>query len=263
MHINTFDHFQNLESSIHRIDPRVKVVITILFILSNVLLPDGAWLTFGLSWLLLVFLMVIARLGLKFVLLRSLVALPFAMAAITAAFSIPGNPVFAFDIGSWHLIATDAGIIRFFSIVIRSWISIQMAIILTATTHFPDLIHALRHLKVPNLLVSVVSFMYRYLFVLSDEVVRLLRAREARSAVGANTRGGGSIRWRAKVAGNMAGQLFLRSYERSERVYNAMLARGYHGTLLTLNPHEMKSSDWYFGTLAVLVILFIQLISRI
>jgi len=263
MHINTFDHFQNLESTIHRVDPRVKVVITILFILSNVLLPDGAWFTFGLSWLFLILILTMARLSLKFVILRSLIALPFAMAAVTAIFSIPGNPIYEFDHGSWHLIATDAGLIRFISIVIRSWISIQMAIILTATTHFPDLIHALRHLRIPNLLVSVVSFMYRYLFVLSDEVIRLLRAREARSAVGVgNAKGGGSIRWRAKVAGNMAGQLFLRSYERSERVYNAMLARGYHGTLLTLNPHEMKTSDWYFGLIASLIILFIQLISR-
>jgi cobalt/nickel transport system permease protein len=263
MHINTFDHFQNLESPVHHLDPRVKVIVTILFILSNVLMPDGAWLAFGLSWLVLVGFALLARLNIKFILTRSLVALPFAMAAITAIFSIPGASVFEFDLGSWHLVATDAGLIRFSSIVIRSWLSIQMAILLTATTQFPDLIHALRHLKIPNLLVSVVSFMYRYLFVLSDEVMRLLRAREARSARGIKARGGGSIRWRAKVAGNMAGQLFLRSYERSERVYNAMLARGYDGTLLTLNPHIMQKMDWVLGAVAVFIIILLQWISRI
>jgi cobalt/nickel transport system permease protein len=263
MHINTFDHFQNLESPIHRLDPRVKVIVTILFILSNVLMPDGAWLSFVLSWLVLVCFSIIARLNIKFILTRSLVALPFAMAAITAIFSIPGTGVFEFDLGPWHLIATDAGMIRFASIVIRSWISIQMAIILTAATPFPDLIHALRHLKVPNLLVAVISFMYRYLFVLSDEVVRLLRAREARSASGTNVRVGGSLRWRAKVAGSMAGQLFLRSYERSERVYNAMLARGYDGTLLTLNPHIMRKMDWVLGALAVTLIALLQWVSRL
>ena len=264
MHINTFDHYQTLDSPIHRLDPRVKIVVTVLFIISNVLLPDGAWLAFALSWLFLLILSWVAHLQFRFIITRSLVALPFALAAITAVFSIPGDPVFALKVGSWTLVATNAGVVRFASIMLRSWISIQMAIILTATTQFPDLIHALRHLKVPDILVSTVSFMYRYLFVLSDETLRLLRAREARSArTTGRSKTGGSILWRAKGAGNMAGQLFLRSYERSERVYNAMLARGYYGTLLTLNPHVMTDRDWLWGVLALTVIAAIQIISRI
>jgi cobalt/nickel transport system permease protein len=263
MHVNTFDHYQNLESPIHRLDPRLKVVITVLFVLSNVLLPDGAWLAFALSWGLLLLTSLLARLSPKFLLTRSLVALPFALAAVTAIFSIPGEAIWRLQIGSWSLVATDTGLIRFLSILIRSWISIQGAIIMTATTQFPDLIHALRHLRVPGILVSTVSFMYRYLFVLSDEVVRLLRAREARSALGRGAKKGGSILWRAKVAGNMAGQLFLRSYERSERVYNAMLARGYYGTVLTLNPHVMRRNDWAIGMTALLLLAGIQIVSRI
>jgi len=264
MHINTFDHYQTLDSPIHRLDPRVKIVITVLFIISNVLLPDGAWLAFACSWLFLLVLSRLAHLDFKFIITRSLVALPFALAAITAVFSIPGDPVFALKVGPWTLVATNAGVVRFASIMVRSWVSIQMAIILTATTQFPDLIHALRHLKVPDILVSTVSFMYRYLFVLSDETLRLLRAREARSArMTMKSKTGGSIIWRAKVAGNMAGQLFLRSYERSERVYNAMLARGYYGTLLTLNPHVMTDRDWLWGVLALVVIAAIQIVSRI
>ena len=264
MHINTFDHYQTINSPIHRIDPRVKVVVTVLFIISNVLLPDGAWIAFALGWLCVLIISQLANLGLKFIITRSLVALPFALAAITAVFSIPGEPAFALKIGSWTLVATDTGLLRFISIMLRSWISIQAAIVLTATTPFPDLIHALRHLKVPDILVSTVSFMYRYLFVLSDETLRLLRAREARSArITTETKSGGSVFWRAKIAGNMAGQLFLRSYERSERVYNAMLARGYYGTLLTLNPHVMAQRDWFFGGVAFAIIVAIQIISRI
>ena len=64
------------------------------------------------------------------------------------------------------------------------------------------------------------------------------------------------------MTGNMAGQLFLRSYERSDRIYNAMLARGYAGQLRTLNPHVMKSSDWLFAALSVVLILFLQLAGR-
>ena len=69
--------------------------------------------------------------------------------------------------------------------------------------------------------------------------------------------------WRARVTGNMAGQLFLRSYERSDRIYNAMLARGYAGQIRTLNAHVMKSSDWAFAALSIALFLILQLIGRL
>ncbi len=263
MHANTFDHYLNQESLIHRLDPRVKVVVTVLFIISNVLLPDGAWLAFLLAWGLILWICALARISWGFVFKRSLLALPFALAAVTVIFTLPGQTVFTLTLGSWQFTATDAGLVRFSSILIRSWLSIQAAILLTATTSFPDLMHALRHLRVPQMLVAVVSFTYRYLFVLTDEVMRLLRAREARSARLAEGGGGGSLLWRAQVAGNMAGQLFLRSYERSDRVYNAMLARGYTGHFYTLNPHAMQGKDWTFGVLAVVILLIVQALGRL
>jgi cobalt/nickel transport system permease protein len=259
LHANTFDRYHAGASPIHRLDPRVKVVATVLFILSNVLLPDGAWLAFALSLCLALAANVAAGLGPWYTLRRSFVALPFALAAFSAIFAIPGRPLFAWTLGPWHLVATDAGVIRFASIVVRSWLSVQMAILLTATTTFPDLIHALRHLRIPQVLVAIISFMYRYLFVLVDETMRLLRARDARSAAPmARGRAGGSVAWRARVAGNMAGQLFLRSYERSDRVYNAMLSRGYTGQLLTLNPHVLRPRDWAAGAGFAAVLLLLQ-----
>ena len=74
--------------------------------------------------------------------------------------------------------------------------------------------------------------MWRYLFVLVDEAIRLTRARDARSG-SVTGRGGGAVWWRARVAGGMAGNLFLRGYERSERIYAAMVARGYDGEVRT------------------------------
>jgi cobalt/nickel transport system permease protein len=263
MHASTFDRYETGESLIHRLDPRVKVVVTVLFILSNVLLPDGAWLAFLLAWGMVVGINLLARLRWDYALKRSVIALPFALAAITVIFNLPGQQVFSLNLGPWQLVATDAGLIRFSSIVIRSWLSVQMAILLTATTQFPDMMHALRHLRVPQLLVAVISFMYRYLFVLADEVMRLLRAREARSACPPGGGGGGSVLWRAKVAGHMVGQLFLRSYERSDRVYNAMLARGYRGHFLTLNPHVMQANDWLYAAVAVLLLVSLQVVARL
>ncbi len=262
MHADAFDRFHEADSPIHRLDPRVKVVVTIAFILSNSLLPDGAWLAFTLTWLAGLFLNWASRLGVGFTLRRSFIALPFALAAITAIFAIPGEPLGEWQIGSLTLIPTDAGLLRFVSIVIRSWLSVQAAILLVATTRFPDMIHAFEHLRIPRVLTTIIAFLYRYLFVLTDEVFRLLRARQARSAAVEGYRSGRSLWWRARTAGNMTGQLFLRSYERSDRIYNAMLARGYTGQLRTLHPHAMQSRDWLFSALSMFAILIFQLIGR-
>ena len=260
MHSDVFDRYHDTESFIHRLDPRVKVAVTVAFILSNALLPDGAWLAFGFAWLFLLFINALSNLGVGFTFKRSFVALPFALVAITVLFSIPGNSLTTFHFIFWDLTITDMGLLRFMSILVRSWLSVQMAIMLVAVARFPDIVHALEHLRVPTILTTIIAFLYRYLFVLVDEVFRLLRAREARSAAEAGSKSGGSVMWRAQVAGNMAGQLFLRSYERSDRVYNAMLARGYAGHLMTINPHVMKRVDYVTTALALFVILLLQLI---
>lgn len=263
MHAHAFDQYHHHDSRIHNLDPRVKVVVVLGFILSNALLPDGSWLAFALAWLLLLIANDLSDLGLGFSFKRSFVALPFALVAVSAIFSPVGEPLAEWDLGFITLVPTDVGLIRFFSILARSWLSVQMAILMVATTQFPDMIHAFEHLRVPRILTTVVAFLYRYMFVLTDEVFRLLRAREARSAGLPGQKRGGSIWWRAKVTGSMAGQLFLRSYERSERIYNAMISRGYAGHIRTLNPHIINRRDWLVLALSVIMIIFIQLVGRL
>lgn len=262
MHFNAFDRYHEKESFIHRLDPRVKALATIVFIVSNALLPDGAWMAFAFAWLFLLALNLLSKLGIDFTLKRSIIALPFALIAVSVLFSLPGEPLSTFRFLMWGFTITDNGLLRFMSILIRSWLSVQMAILLVATTRFPDLIHALEHLRVPAVLTTIIAFLYRYLFVLTDEVFRLLRARESRSGAVAGLRSGRGVLWRAKIAGGMAGQLFLRSYERSDRIYHAMIARGYAGRLYTLNPHEMKSRDYFSMAFAVAAIFLMQVLGR-
>ncbi|MCL4870144.1 MAG: cobalt ECF transporter T component CbiQ [Anaerolineae bacterium] len=259
----SLDPFQPRDSLIHHLDPRVKVVVTVLFIVSNVLLPDGAWLAFALAWGMAAATALLAHIPLSFILKRAFIVIPFTAAAFTLLFTLPGEPVTSFRLFTWQLTISDTGLIRFLSILARSWVSVQMAILLAAATPFYDLMHALRHLRVPSILVSIISFMYRYLFVMVDEVQRLIRARTARSAVVPGQRSGGTVMWRAKVTGHLAGQLMVRSFERSDRVYNAMLARGFGGELLTLNPHLMRRQDWYAAALAILLLLGLQLCGRV
>ncbi|MDX9990940.1 MAG: cobalt ECF transporter T component CbiQ [Anaerolineales bacterium] len=263
MHADAFDRYYHAESPLHRLDPRVKVVLTVAFILSNALLPDGAWAAFGLAWLLILAANHFSRLGLDFSFRRSFIALPFALAALSAIFMPGGKPLAEWTLGPIQLIPTEAGLLRFASIMLRSWLSVQAGILLIAVTQFPDMIHAFEHLRVPALLTTIVAFLYRYLFVLTDEVMRLMRAREARSAALPGLKSGGTVFWRARITGNMAGQLFLRSYERSDRIYNAMLARGYRGQLRTLRAHVLTRRDWLILGLALFLLLFLQLLARL
>ena len=263
MHFDAFDRYHEKASFLHRLDPRVKALVTVIYIISNALLPDGAWLAFVFAWIFLIVANLLSKLGIGYSFKRSIIALPFALIAVTVLFSIPGKPLYSFSFLAWDFTITDMGLLRFVSILIRSWLSVQMAILLVAVTRFPDLIHALEHLKVPAILTTIIAFLYRYLFVLTDEVFRLIRARESRSAASTGKRAGGGVFWRAKVAGNMAGQLFLRSYERSDRIYNAMLSRGYSGHLYTLNPHEMKPGDYYVTAFAIAAIFIVQVFGRL
>ncbi len=253
--------YQVRKSPIHSLDPRVKVIVTVLVILSNALLPDGAWLAFGITWGMLLAVTYLATIPLKFLLSRSLIVLPFTFAALTTVFSTPGPPLVTLTYPPVTI--TAAGLTRFESIMLRSWLSVQAAILLSSTTPFPDLIHALRHLKIPPILVSIISFMYRYLFVLIDEAKRLLRARASRSASRPHRRSGVNLAWNAKTSGNLVGQLFLRSLERSERIYQAMQSRGYRGELLTLNPHLMGAADWLALGTALAILSGIQACGRL
>jgi len=223
------DRYIDRQSAVHALDPRVKLLLAVGYIVGVGLLPPGAWIALAVFASVLWWAVRRARLPLAMILRRAFVALPFALVAISIVFTKPGNPLLHVPLGFATLTATDAGLEAFITIVLKSWLSVQAALLLTATTHFLDVLHALRALRLPHVLVAILSFMYRYLFVLIEEAQRMLRARECRSGELPGRRSGGKRIWRAAVVGRMVGTLFLRSYERSERIYVAMLSRGYSG----------------------------------
>ncbi len=233
---------QGSASAVHRLDPRVKVVVALLFILTVSLMPFGAFASYALLLVLAWGAALAADTGWGYLLKRSFIALPFALAAVTLPFTIPGQTVAVIPLFGGLAVSAE-GLVRFASILIKSWISVQMAVLLIVTTPFPALLAALTALGAPQPLVAIISFMYRYLFVLSDEALRLRRARAARSGEQPGLRSGGALLWRGKVAGQMVGSLMLRSFERSERIYNAMLARGYAGEMRTLQPMALTAGD--------------------
>ncbi|NJN17248.1 MAG: cobalt ECF transporter T component CbiQ [Oscillochloris sp.] len=239
----TLDRYIEGASPIHRLDARVKLLLTLAFILTLALVPHGSWLTLAVAAGVLWLTVHQAWVGLGTIIGRSFVALPFALVAVSLVFSLPGPELARWTLGPFTLTASSTGLIAFVSIVIKSWLSVQAALLLTATTHFTDVLFALRALRLPAVLVAILSFAYRYLFVLVDEAGRMLRAREVRSAEVPGRKAGGGLVWRASVVGRMVGTLFLRAYERSERIYVAMLSRGFDGEIRTIAVRPLSSYE--------------------
>jgi len=260
MHIHFLDPYRPRNSPIHALDGRVKFVLTVAFILAASLTPVAAWPVYILLCALIFSVEILSGLGVGYVLKRALLALPFVLAAFPVIFTNGETVLFSFPIGPWMLTAHAEGLARFISVALKSWLSVQAAIIMASSTPFPELLQAMRAVGIPRLLVSIFGLMWRYTFVLVDEALRLMRARAARSGrsgeAGHRTaipagyhprrghREGVNVLWRARVTGGMAGNLFLRAFERSDRIYVAMLARGYDGEVRLLPLPPMTGATW-------------------
>lgn len=256
MHIHFLDPYRPRSSPVHAGDARVKFVLTVAFILTASLTPVAAWPVYILLFALILSIEILSGLGVGYVLKRASLALPFVLAALPVIFTTKGMALFSLSLGASTLTASLEGLARFVSVALKSWLSVQAAIILASSTPFPDLLQAMRAIRIPRLLVAMFGLMWRYLFVLADEALRLMRARAARSGVSRGdqpdarpkVREGGSLAWRAHVTGGMAGNLFLRAFERSDRIYMAMVARGYDGEVRALPLPAMRGGHWLMLT---------------
>ena len=236
MHVHFLDPYRPITSPIHALDGRVKFVLALAFILTTSLTPFAAWPVYILLFALILSVEILSGLGVGYVLKRALLALPFVLAAFPIIFTNGSSVLFTLPLGPWILTAYSQGLERFISMAIKSWLSIQAAILLAASTPFPELLQAMRSVGIPRLLVGMFGLMWRYLFVLVDEAMRLMRARQARSGESnrPSARKNGTLGWRARVTGGMAGNLFLRAFERSDRIYMAMVSRGFDGEIRVL-----------------------------
>jgi cobalt/nickel transport system permease protein len=242
------DEYSGLDSFVHRLDPRTKLLGSLAFVLAVVLTPAGTWKAYAVYLLVMIGLILLSRLPLKYVLKRSLVIFPFVIAvAIFMPFFKQGQVVAGWDIGSWHIAITYEGLAVLVNVIVRSWLCILCLIVLSSSTRFEQLLNGMYRLRVPHVFVQITSFMYRYMFVLVDQAMRMQMARDSRN-YGLNR---GNI---FKTMGNMIGMLFIRSYERAERIYAAMLSRGYYGEIIVVNQLRFRLPDACFAlSLALLL----------
>lgn len=247
-------------SFVHRLDPRTKLALTIAFIFTAILTPQAHWEVFASLGAVILVATLASGFSPLFVIRRSLIALPFVLAALPVLFNRPGEPLFEIPVLGWT--ATRTGAEALASIFTRSWLSVMAATILTATTEPDHILRALRWFGVPKVFVATISFMWRYIFVIGEEAQRLMTAREARSAR-PHGKPGGSLRWRATVAGSMVGSLFLRTLNRSERVYVAMLSRGYNGEMRSLNRFAFAGRDAVAASAMIPTLVAIVVYARV
>jgi len=145
-------------------------------------------------------------------------------------------------------IPISGGWISFFSILLRFVLTMCSALLLISTTSFPRICHALRKLGIPVIFISQLLFLYRYIFVLIEETLKMVRARELRSF--------GKRGREIKVFINLIGTLFMRTMERAERIYHAMLSRGFSGTIHYVEEDRFRKADFVCLSLtAILLIL--------
>jgi cobalt/nickel transport system permease protein len=244
------DEYSNLSSPLHRLDPRAKLVGFVVLIVICVTTPPNLYAAFAAYLGLELVLVLVSRLPWKHVLKRMLIVLPFIL--VVAVFL----PFFNKGGGSYNLgplTVSSHGLMVLWNVTIKSTVSVLAIILLSSTTPFPELLKGMERLKVPHLMTTLLSFMYRYIFVLMDELQRMRRARDSRGW-------SGKWLWQAKVIGHMIAALFLRSYERGERVYAAMLARGYDGGVRTIYLYDFGVMEIGFVVLVTLFPLAARLI---
>lgn len=211
-------------SPVHRLAAEQKLVGTLVFVLAVVATPREAFWAFGVAAALVGAAVALARLPAGLVARRCTVEVPFLLFAL--AMPVLGTGARVDLLG---LSLSQEGLWSAWAIVAKGTLGVAASVVLAATTRVPDLLGALRRLRVPVAFVAIAGFMVRYLDVLVGDLRRLQVARTSR---------GDDPRWlwQAGAMAATAGALFVRTYERGERVHQAMLARGFDGSFPAGGP---------------------------
>jgi cobalt/nickel transport system permease protein len=220
LHHLALEHWSRLDGPLHRLDARVKIIITLAVLLSVSLTRPHEVVLLTSYFLLLCTACLLARLPWWKVLARGLIVLPF-VAGVVVLNLAGGDPLRA-----WAVLA-------------RGYLSAVAVLLLLATTPFPKLLRGFESLGVPRFFGMILHFVYRYLFVLFEQAHSIRRASRCRAPQGRR-------RPLFEAAAGAVAVLFARSYGRAERIHQAMLARGFQGHFELLEAPRAAARDWAF-----------------
>jgi len=231
--IGRMDELGRLDTPVHRLDARAKVITTLIFIVVVMSFPR-----YEVSALMPFFfypfaLIALGRIPSGYILRKILLAAPFAL--VIGMFNPLLDHQTIASVGVWNI---SGGWLSFASIMLRFVLTVSAALALIACTGIHRLGAGLERMGVPRVFVVQLLFLYRYLFVIADEGTRMMRSMELRSA--------GPRSLRLRVYGSLVGHLLLRSMDRADHVYRAMVARGFDGEIRVLRQTSFRWTDWAF-----------------
>ncbi|MEU6243157.1 cobalt ECF transporter T component CbiQ [Streptomyces sp. NPDC047024] len=227
--------YRHGHSPVHTLPPHTKLAATLAFVVVVVATPREAMWAFGAYAVLLACVAYRARVPAGFLLRRLLIEVPFVAFAVLMPFVAEGARTHWLGLslsvdglwGAWNVLA-------------KGTLGVAASVLLAATTDLRELLLGLQRLKLPPLLVQIASFMIRYGDVVTDEMRRMRIARESRGFEARGVRHWG-------VLAKSAGALFIRSYERGERVHLAMMSRGYSGTMPVIDEITASRAQWSYA----------------
>jgi cobalt/nickel transport system permease protein len=222
MRLEGIEHHGAGTGALHRLDARIKLVAALVFVLIVIATPIGSWTALGSEGLVLAFVVGMAGIPPRELFRRWLTF--FMLVGFLALMVAPANPA-RLSYGLWVVAST---------ILIKNSLAILTMLVLAGTTPFHHLLAALRKLGMPAVLVATLQFMDRYRHVLTSELDRMTTARRARTFDRRD-----SLAW--GLLTGLIGMLFLRTFERAERVHGAMVARGWDGVLRSLDEGSSRS----------------------
>lgn len=233
----------------HALAPRTRILCILLVVFAIALTPNGRWWTWAIYGLAIFSLLLLSRVTLLVLFKRLVVEFTFIGVVLLGTLFRGGGEV----VWSWgSLQITTNGLTILGSVACKGLLSLLVLNLLTITTSVSALLHGLIELRTPPLLVATLASMYRYLGVLIEEFNTMQRAAAARNLMK-------SRRFSRLVIGNAIGSLFIRTYDRGERVYHAMLSRGYRGIL----PLEKVPSGGRGDIVALLLTLVVVLLGQV
>ena len=227
----------------HRLPAEVKIVAAFLVVVCVVATPREAFGVFGGYLLLLAVVWALARIPLGWIARRALIEAPFVVLAVLLPIT-GGSP----HVEWFGLTLSEPGLLGAWNILVKGTLGVLTSLTLAATTPLRDLLFGLQRLHAPALVVTIATLMLRYVDVIVGEARRMRLARISR---GHDPR----FLWQAGATARGVGALFVRSYERGERVHLAMLSRGWTGRMPPLSDARTSRAQWLAGLAPVPVAL--------
>lgn len=241
----------------HNLAIQTKLVCTLMTVFAIAFTPNGRWGTWLVYGVVLICLLKISEVSVSKLVKRMAIESAFMSTVLLGTLFRGGGEV----LWAWgSLQITTIGLMILGSVSCKAALSLLILNILTLSTSIPTLLHGLIVLRTPTLLVAILASMYRYIYVLVDEFAAMRRAAASRNFYGLNIWVRKQRDWQRQVLGNTIGMLFIRTYDRGDRIYQAMLARGYQGVPLVLETPPIGQRDFVALNLTLVVVLIGQAI---